>query len=380
MPATSATDGARGDTRRDDPRRRRCRALARLLSRHARFRARSDLRRPALRDARMRRGAGLAGRAGPPGRRPAGRVDDRPRRPRAVGGDPRARGPGLPRRASRAGVGRRPLPRGALLASVGRPPLLRGRPRRQPRRVGAALMRAVRLAGTEAIEVVAVPDPVLTGERDAIVRVTHTAICGADLLPYHGWTPGFEAGTILGHEFVGTVEDAGDALAGVLAPGQRVVNTSMTSDGSCAHCRAGRPTQCTSRALFGYSGVYERLDGGQAELVRVPRADRCLWPVPDAVSSEDAVFVADILPTGFLAVQRARVGPGDVVVVLGCGPVGLMVVLCAVGAARRVIAVDGIEARRALAQSLGAQAVSPDGAVEAVAASTGAIGADGVIE
>lgn len=241
-------------------------------------------------------------------------------------------------------------------------------------------MRAVRLLGPEAIEVAEVPDPVLAGDRDAIVRVTHTAICGADLLPYHGWTPGFETGTILGHEFVGVVEDAGDALAGVLAPGQRVVNTSMTSDGTCAHCRAGRPTQCTSRALFGYSGVYARLDGGQADLVRIPRADRCLWPVPESVSSEDAVFVADILPTGFLAVQRSRIGPGDVAVVLGCGPVGLMAVLCAVGASRRVIAVDGIPARRALAASLGAQAVDPAQAAEAVAAATGGIGADGVIE
>ena len=241
-------------------------------------------------------------------------------------------------------------------------------------------MRAVRLAGPEAIEVVAAPDPVLTDDRDAIVRVTHTAICGADLLPYHGWTPGFEAGTILGHEFVGVVEDAGDALAGVVVPGQRVVNTSMTSDGSCAHCRAGRPTQCTSRALFGYSGVYARLDGGQAELVRIPRADRCLWPVPDSVSSEDAVFVADILPTGFLAVQRSGVGSGDVAVVLGCGPVGLMAVLCAVGVARRVIAVDGIPARRELAASLGALAVDPADAAEAVDAATGGIGADGVIE
>jgi len=240
-------------------------------------------------------------------------------------------------------------------------------------------MRAVRLIGTEAIEVAEVADPVLQRDTDAIVRVTHTAICGADLLPYHGYTPGFEMGTILGHEFVGVVADAGDAL-GSLAPGARVVNTSMTSDGSCAHCRAGRPTQCESRALFGYSGVYPRLDGGQADLVRVPRADRCLWAVPDGVSSEDAVFVADILPTGFLAVQRAGVGSGDVVAVLGCGPVGLMAVLCAVGTARRVIAVDAIAARRAIAESLGAQAIDPAEAVEAVAAATAGLGADAVIE
>ncbi|MGH2852556.1 MAG: alcohol dehydrogenase catalytic domain-containing protein, partial [Solirubrobacteraceae bacterium] len=226
-------------------------------------------------------------------------------------------------------------------------------------------MRAVRLAGPERIEVADVADPVIQHETDAIVRVTHTAICGADLLPYHGYTPGFEVGTVLGHEFVGTLVDAGDGLAGRFDSGARVVNTSMTSDGTCAHCRAGRPTQCDTRALFGYSGVYPRLDGGQAELVRIPRADRCLWPVPDAVSTEDAVFVADILPTGFLAVERAGIGAGDVAVVLGCGPVGLMAVLCAVGAARRVIAVDGIASRRELAASLGAQAVEPDDAAEA---------------
>jgi alcohol dehydrogenase len=240
-------------------------------------------------------------------------------------------------------------------------------------------MRAVRLAGTEQVEVASVPDPVLRDDRDAIVRVTHTAICGADLLPYHGYTPGFERGTVLGHEFVGVIEDVGDGLA-ALRGGQRVVNTSMTSDGTCTHCRAGRPTQCSSRALFGYSGVYPRLDGGQADLVRIPQADRCLWPVPDDVSDEDAVFLADILPTGYLAVQHAGIGVGDVLVVLGCGPVGLMAVMCAVRIAREVIAIDGIAARRALAAKLGAHSLEPAEAAEAVAAATGGIGADAVIE
>jgi threonine dehydrogenase-like Zn-dependent dehydrogenase len=240
-------------------------------------------------------------------------------------------------------------------------------------------MRAVKLVGNETIEVQDVADPELRAETDAIVRVTHTAICGADLLPYHGYTPGFEMGTTLGHEFVGILETAGDAVGG-LQTGQRVVNTSMTSDGTCAHCRAGRPTQCESRSLFGYSGVYPRLEGGQADLVRIPRADRCLWPIPDSVSNEDAVFVADILPTGFVAVQRAGIGVGDVAVVLGCGPVGLMALLCAIAPARKVIAVDGIPARRELAQRLGALAVEPGAAAEAVAAATGGIGADAVIE
>lgn len=240
-------------------------------------------------------------------------------------------------------------------------------------------MRAVKLTGVETVAVEEVPAPVVRGDLDAVVRVTHTAICGADLLPYHGHTPGFEVGTTLGHEFVGVVEAAGDGVGG-LRPGQRVVNTSMISDGTCLHCRAGRPTQCSSRALFGYSGVYPRLEGGQADLVLVPRADRCLWPIPDAVSDEDAVFVADILPTGFLAVERAGVGLGDVVCVLGCGPVGLMAVMCAVGPGRRVIAVDGIAARRELASSLGAFVVPPAEALEAVSAATSGIGADAVIE
>lgn len=239
-------------------------------------------------------------------------------------------------------------------------------------------MRAVKLVGNEEVQVSNVPDPVLEADTDAIVRVTHTAICGADLLPYHGYTPGFELGTTLGHEFVGVLESAGDSI-GALGLGQRVINTSMTSDGTCVHCRAGRPTQCTSRAMFGYSGVYPRLEGGQADFVRVPRADRSLWPVPDNVSDADAVFIADILPTAFVAVQRASLGLGDVVAVLGCGPVGLMAVLCAVGP-YRVIAVDGISARRELAQSLGAVAVEPSQASEAIAAATGGIGADAVIE
>lgn len=240
-------------------------------------------------------------------------------------------------------------------------------------------MKAVRLMGTEDVQVVEAPDPRLQKPTDAIVRVTHSALCGADLLPFHGWTPGFEDGTILGHEFVGEVVDVGDGV-GQIQVGQRVVNTSMTSDGTCPHCRANRATQCESRALFGYSGVYPRLEGGQAELVRVPMADRCLWPVPDDVSNEDAVFVADILPTAFAGVQRGGVSNGDLVVVLGCGPVGLMAVLSSVGVARQVIAVDGIEERRALAAKLGAVAVGPAEAASVVADASGGLGADVVIE
>ncbi|HZT92880.1 MAG TPA: alcohol dehydrogenase catalytic domain-containing protein [Gaiellaceae bacterium] len=240
-------------------------------------------------------------------------------------------------------------------------------------------MKAVVLHAPGEIGVEDVAEPCLREPGDAIVRVRATAICGADLLPFHGLTPGFEAGTVLGHEFAGEVVEVGDAVAS-LRPGDRVVNTSMTSDGTCSSCRAGRVTQCAGRALFGYSGVYPRLDGGQAEFVRVPQAERTLQRLPDQVSDEAAVFLADILPTGYGAVARGAVQKGDTVVVVGCGPVGLMAVLCARGVAGRLIAVDAIPARRELAERLGAESVAPSSAAEAVAAATGGLGADVVIE
>jgi threonine dehydrogenase-like Zn-dependent dehydrogenase len=240
-------------------------------------------------------------------------------------------------------------------------------------------VKAVVLRGPGDVRVDDVPEPTIVGEGDAVVAVRATAICGADLFPFHGLTPGFEPGTVLGHEFAGEVVAVGSAVRSV-GPGRRVVNTSMISDGTCPSCRAGRVTQCEGRALFGYSGVYPRLDGGQAELVRVPNADRALRTLPDEVSDEAAVFLADILPTGYAAVVRGDVEPGGVVVVVGCGPVGLMVVICATPVAGRVIAVDGVQARRELAGQLGAEPVAPDAAAAYVADATGGLGADVVIE
>ncbi len=240
-------------------------------------------------------------------------------------------------------------------------------------------MKAVVLRGPGDIGVDDVADPAILEPHDAIVAVRATSICGADLFPFHGLTPGFEAGTVLGHEFAGEVVEVGPDVQ-TLRPGQRVVNASMISDGTCPSCRAGRVTQCERRSLFGYSGVYPRLDGGQAELVRVPLADRTLRALPDHVSDEAAVFLADILPTGYGAVVRGGVSSGDTVVVVGCGPVGLMAVLSAAGIAGRLIAVDGVPARRELAAQLGAEPAAPDEAATAVAEATGGLGADVVIE
>jgi alcohol dehydrogenase len=240
-------------------------------------------------------------------------------------------------------------------------------------------MKGVQVGEPGTAKVSDVPDPKLQDPRDAVVAVKAAAICGADLFPLHGMTPGFDPGTVLGHEFVGIVTETGAAVEFV-QPGQRVVAASMTSDGTCAYCKAGQATQCGQRALFGYSGVYPRLDGGQAEFVRVPMADRCLLPLPDSFSDEQALFLADILPTGYAAVQRSGAGLTDTVVVLGCGPVGLMAVMCASGFGGGVIAVDGVAARRELASAFGAVAVTPAAADAVVLARTGGRGADVVIE
>jgi threonine dehydrogenase-like Zn-dependent dehydrogenase len=165
-----------------------------------------------------------------------------------------------------------------------------------------------------------------------------------------------------------------------LRVGDRVVSNSTISCGACHACRAGRTSQCPERALFGYSGVYRQLHGGQAERVRVPDADRTLMRLPDTVTDEQAVFLADMLPTGLSGVRRADLEPGDVAVVVGCGTVGLMAILFAVRVARVVIAIDGIPSRRALAAQAGATAVAPDAAADAIADATDGRGADGVIE
>jgi alcohol dehydrogenase len=240
-------------------------------------------------------------------------------------------------------------------------------------------MKAVVLRGPGEVQLVEVPDPVLRAETDAIVRVGLTAICGADLGPLHGKIPGFEDGTILGHEFAGVVVDVGSAVTSVRS-GERVVNMSLVADGTCAACRAGRVTQCSGRALFGYSGVYPRLDGAQADFVRVPHADTVLSPLPDSVSDEAAVFLSDNLPTAYDAVVRGEVKRGDLVCVVGLGAVGLMAVMVALDVGATVFAVDGVEERRNLAASLGAQAFEPDEARTAVAGATEGLGADVVVE
>jgi threonine dehydrogenase-like Zn-dependent dehydrogenase len=242
-------------------------------------------------------------------------------------------------------------------------------------------MRALRLMGPRELKVDEVPEPKIKDAKNAVLQVTKTAICGADLIPYWGYVPGWEWGTTMGHEFVGVIKETGPGVS-LVKPGDRVVCSSMTACGVCWACRHGMQPQCEKRALFGFSGAYPRLDGGQAELVLVPNADRDLWILPPEISDEAGVFVADILSTAYRGVQRADVKLGDSVVVVGCGPVGLMSILTARLTAGQVIAVDTVPARLEQAKAMGAIPVdaSSQDAVVAVMELTGGRGAEVVME
>jgi alcohol dehydrogenase len=242
-------------------------------------------------------------------------------------------------------------------------------------------MRAVTFQGVGEVRVQDVAPPAVSEPQDALVRVTVGAICGSDLHIYHGHSP-VDRGAVLGHEFVGVVEEVGVGVRSV-RPGDRVVAAFYTACGRCRLCRRGWWSQCESRAIFGHGTYFGGLGGGQAERCVVPNADLNLVRVPDGVADEQAVFVGDILATGFFAAERAMIQPGDAVAVVGAGPVGLMAVMCALlfGPAR-VFAVDTVEARLELAQELGAVPVNPrevNPEIE-VQRRTGGSGADAVLE
>ncbi|HEU4513176.1 MAG TPA: alcohol dehydrogenase catalytic domain-containing protein [Nocardioidaceae bacterium] len=223
-------------------------------------------------------------------------------------------------------------------------------------------------------------DPVLQDPNDAVVRVDAVTICGTDLHILKGDVPTCEPPTILGHEAVGTVEQVGDAVRNV-EPGDRVLISCITACGRCHYCREGRYGQC----LGGGGWVLgHRIDGVQAEKVRVPFADTSTYVLPESVSSEAALMLADILPTSYeVGVKAGRVQPGQSVVVVGAGPVGLAAVLTAkLFSPYPLIVVDPAPARREAAKLLGADVtLSPDENVkEEVLALTDGLGADVAME
>jgi len=221
-------------------------------------------------------------------------------------------------------------------------------------------VKALTFHGPGDIRFEEVPDPRIERPEDVVVRVDVAGLCGSDLHPYAGREKGLDHETVMGHEFVGEVVAVGASVRR-FGIGTRVVAPFSTSCGICFFCRSGLTSRCELGQLFGWREGGRGLHGGQAEFVRVPLADSTLEPVPDALSSERALFAADILPTGLFAAELGAVRPGTTVVVLGCGPVGLLAIVSSWRReAKRVLAIDSIAERLELAARFGAETLHRD--------------------
>lgn len=260
-------------------------------------------------------------------------------------------------------------------------------------------MRALTWHGTKDVRVETVADPEIVNPRDAIIRVTSTAICGSDLHLYDGVIPGVLAGDILGHEFMGEVVETGPGSS--LKKGERVVVPFTISCGQCFFCSVEQYSCCSNSnpvekqdmsetlyghamaGLFGYSHLTGGYSGGQAEYVRVPFSDVGPIVVPDHLDDDQVLFLSDILPTGWMAAENAEIRPDDTIAVWGCGPVGLFAIQSALAmGAARVIAIDHYPHRLELARSLGAETINfrETHVREALMDMSGGIGVDAVID
>ncbi|CAG9185600.1 zinc-dependent alcohol dehydrogenase [Cupriavidus pampae] len=235
-------------------------------------------------------------------------------------------------------------------------------------------MRALCWHGKHDVRCDTVPDPGIEHPRDAIVKVTSCAICGSDLHLFNGFIPGMESGDILGHEFMGEVVEVG-AENHRLKVGDRVVVPFTIICGECDQCRRGNFSLCertnrnkgtadkafghTAAGLFGYSHLTGGYSGGQAEYVRVPYADVAPVVVPEGIVDESVLFLGDILPTGWQAAKQCDIQPGEVVAIWGAGPVGQFAALSALMLnAGRVIVIDRVPERLAMAEHIGATALN----------------------
>jgi threonine dehydrogenase-like Zn-dependent dehydrogenase len=230
-------------------------------------------------------------------------------------------------------------------------------------------MKALCWYGKEDIRVENVPDPTIVDARDAIIRVTATAICGSDLHLYDGYQPTMEKGDIMGHEPMGEVVEVGSGVTN-LKRGDRVVVPFTISCGSCFFCKKGLFSLCdvsnpnaemarkvmgqSPAGLFGYSHMLGGFPGGQAEYLRVPFADVGPIKIPDGLRDEQVLFLSDIFPTGYMAAENAEIEPGDTVAIWGCGPVAQFTIQSAwMLGAGRVIAIDRVPDRLAMAETHG---------------------------
>jgi threonine dehydrogenase-like Zn-dependent dehydrogenase len=252
-------------------------------------------------------------------------------------------------------------------------------------------MRALTWQGKRKVSVETVPDPKVEARNDAVVRVTSTAICGSDLHLYEVLGPFLSPGDVLGHETMGVVEDVGPD-AGDLHVGDRVVVPFNISCGSCWMCSRGLFAQCETTQmretgkgarLFGYTSLYGAVPGGQAEYLRVPHADFGPVKVPEGASDERWLYLSDILPTAWQAYEYADIPEDGTLAVFGLGPVGQLTTRIARNAGRRVIGVDRVPERVALAASYGAETIdmnAVDDVPETIFELTDGRGADGTVD
>ncbi len=261
-------------------------------------------------------------------------------------------------------------------------------------------MKALCWEGKNDVRVENVPDPKILNPRDAILRITSTAICGSDLHLYNGFIPTMQSGDIMGHEFMGEVVEIGSEVKKVKI-GDRVVVPFTISCGQCFYCKRDLWSLCDNSnpngiiaeeaygyspaGLFGYSHMLGGYAGGQAEYARVPFADVGLLKIPDGLSDEQVLFLTDIFPTGYQAVESCNIQPGDTVAVWGCGPVGQFAIQSAyLLGADRVIAIDHIPERLHMAATLSkAETINyekVDNVVEELKYRTGGRGPDACID
>jgi threonine dehydrogenase-like Zn-dependent dehydrogenase len=252
-------------------------------------------------------------------------------------------------------------------------------------------MRAVTWQGKRDVRVEEVPDPTIQSPTDAIVRITSTAICGSDLHLYEVMGAFLDPGDILGHEPMGIVEEVGAEVTD-LTPGDRVVVPFQISCGHCFMCGQGLQTQCETTqvreqgmgaALFGYTKLYGQVPGGQAEFLRVPQAQYTHIKVPEGPPDERFLYLSDVAPTAYQAVEYAGIPEGGTVVVLGLGPIGDMACRIAALKGARVIGIDRVPERLARARNRGVETLSlndHDDIVAAVKDTTGGRGPDSVID
>ena len=260
-------------------------------------------------------------------------------------------------------------------------------------------MKALCWFGKKDIRVETVPDPQILNPRDAILRVTRTAICGSDLHLYDGYIPTMEQGDILGHEFMGEVVEVGNEVK-TLKVGDKVVVPFTICCGECYYCKNGLWSACdntnpnawmlekmygqSAAGMFGYSHLYGGYAGGQAQYVRVPMADVGPIKVPNDIPDEKVLFLSDIFPTGYQAAEYCDIKPGHIVAVWGCGPVGQFAIRSAyMLGASHVIAIDRVPERLQLAARANAEVLNyeeiPD-LLEALKTITGGRGPDACID